>query len=111
MNALAYEVTFKMKENRDRSVVITKDMMEDAKNRLILSRATHLDQLSDKLKEERARNVILPMIQNTHAKTSEDDEQYCLDLGLIRKSDRGLVISNEIYREVFDGMNFKIWGV
>ncbi len=42
-----------MQANRDPRVTLTPAMMEEAKERLILSRATHLDQLADKLDEER----------------------------------------------------------
>lgn len=100
VNALGYEVTFKMKENRDRSVIITKKMIEEAKNRLVVSRATHLDQLIDKLKEQRVYNVINPMILGYETKATPDDEEYCVDLGLIRKTEEGFVISNDIYKEV-----------
>jgi len=51
-----------MKENRDRTVAITLDKAKDAVNRIILSRAVHLDQLADKLREDRVRRVILPML-------------------------------------------------
>ena len=34
VNALAYEVTFEIKENRDRSRVITSKMMQEAKDNL-----------------------------------------------------------------------------
>ncbi len=100
VNALGYEVTFKMKENRDRSVVITADMLNQAKENLILSRATHLDQLADKLKEDRVRHVIEPMLTGDDSDASFDDNEYCVDLGLIKKSDRGYIISNDIYKEV-----------
>jgi hypothetical protein len=100
VNALGYEVTFEMIKNRDRSIAITKDMMEEAKNRLVVSRATHLDQLIDKLKEERVYNLINPMIMGYETRATADDEEYCVDLGLIRKTKEGFIISNEIYREV-----------
>jgi hypothetical protein len=100
VNALAYEVTWEMKNSRDRSVVITADMIEEAKERLILSRATHLDQLADKLKEERVRRVIEPMLTGELSMSVDDDTEYCIDLGLVKKSERGIVISNEIYKEV-----------
>ena len=100
INALGYELTFKMKENRDRSVLITKDMVDVAKNNLIISRATHLDQLSDKLNEERVRRVVLPMILNHESKPEPDDVSYCIDLGLIERRKSGLEISNNIYKEV-----------
>ncbi|MEA1911802.1 MAG: AAA-like domain-containing protein [Spirochaetota bacterium] len=100
VNAIAYELTFEMKENRDYKVVLTKEMTEVARNRVILSRATHLDQLADKLSEDRVRRVILPMLQNIEAKSNTDDKQYCIDLGLIKSSSKGLVIANNIYREI-----------
>ncbi len=100
VNALAYEVTFEMHENRNPAVTITPAMLEEAKERLILSRATHLDQLADKLDEGRVRRVILPIIQGESQPSDPDDEQYCLDLGLVTMTPQGLAIANEIYREV-----------
>ncbi len=105
VNALAFEVCFKMQENRDRKIAITAEMMEDAKERLILSRQTHLDQLVDKLQQERVYKVIQPMFSGLDTE-NEDlvanimDEQYCIDLGLIKNSNKGLVIANKIYQEV-----------
>jgi len=102
VNAVAFELTFEMKENRDHSVVITKDMAKIAVNNIIVSRAVHLDQLTDKLREDRVRRVILPMILNnaTHDNGSDDDRQYCIDLGLIKDSSEGIVIANPIYMEI-----------
>lgn len=100
VNALAWEVCFEMKENRDRTVTITVEMMHEAKERLILSRQTHLDQLADKLKQERIRNVIQPIIKGINVDISGDDLTYCRDLGLIRKTEKGYVISNKIYSEI-----------
>ncbi len=100
VNALGYEVTYKMKANRAPSVVITHEMIEAAKERLIISRATHLDQLADKLKEPRVRRDVEPMITGNNANVSYHDEQYCMDLGLIKNSPRGLIISNDIYKEI-----------
>jgi len=100
VNAVAYELTYEMKENRDRSVLLTKEMTEEAINRVIISRATHLDQLADKLDEERVRRVILPMILNEEYSPNKDDKQYCIDLGLIADSNRGLIIANKIYKEI-----------
>jgi hypothetical protein len=101
VNAVAYEVTYKMKENRNHAVLITKEMVSTAINRIIVSRAVHLDQLADKLKEDRVRRVILPMILNGNESLStEDDIQYCIDLGIIKDSGKGLVIANPIYKEI-----------
>ncbi|MDA3790576.1 MAG: ATP-binding protein [Desulfobacula sp.] len=101
VSALAYEVCFKMKEGRDRSSDISKEMIVQAKENLILRRETHLDQLADKLKEERIRNIIEPMLAGVDVEELPvDDIDYCIDLGLIKKEDQALVISNPIYREI-----------
>lgn len=101
VNALAYEVCFEKKENRDRSVTIIPEMITEAAENLILRRETHLDQLADKLKEKRVRRVIQPILAGeTEPETiPEDDIQYVLDLGLIRKN-KQLEIANKIYAEV-----------
>ena len=100
VNALAYECCFEMKAGRDRSRVIDKDMVDQAKENLISRRETHLDQLADKLQEERVRRVISPMLQGQDLDVRLDDIQYVEDLGLIRKTKHGPVIANPIYAEV-----------
>ncbi len=106
VNALASEVCFKMKEGRDRRVSITEAMIGTAKERLIQARVTHLDQLSDKLREDRVRRVIEPMIAGASLESmNPDDLQYLIDLGLCRQDDSGrLGIANPIYREVLPRM-------
>jgi hypothetical protein len=49
-------------------------MLEEAKEAMILSRATHQDQLADKLDEERVRRVILPIILGDSDRAGKDDE-------------------------------------
>lgn len=65
VNALAYEVCFEFEITSDRSVPVTIDLVEKAKNNLIIRNETHLDQLADKLREERVRRVIEPMLEGT----------------------------------------------
>ncbi len=103
VNALAYEVTYKLENGRDRANPITPDMVIKAKNNIILRRETHLDQLVHKLEDKRVRDVIKPMLQggNLDDSVRQDDIQYVLDLGLIRRiRPDGLVISNPIYQEI-----------
>ncbi|MFZ4439742.1 MAG: ATP-binding protein [Syntrophales bacterium] len=102
VNALGYEVTYRIKENRDRSIPITVEMIQQAKENLIQRRETHLDQLADKLQEERVRRVIEPMLQGVDLESliTDDDLQYIIDLGLIRQGPQGPEIANPIYREV-----------
>ncbi|NJN46416.1 MAG: hypothetical protein HC808_08010 [Candidatus Competibacteraceae bacterium] len=102
VNALGYETCFRMKANRDRSRPITLEHINAAKENLILRRETHLDQLTDKLKEERVRRVIEPLLRGGPLSTQvpEDDIHYVVDLGLIRREATGLVVANGIYQEV-----------
>lgn len=51
-----------MKEGRDRNRSITKELIEQARENLIAQRVIHPDQLADKLREDRVRRVIEPMI-------------------------------------------------
>src|SRR6056297_3411533 len=101
VNALANEVCFENKIGRDRTKPITAQMFEGAKQALIARRDTHIDQLADKLKEDRVRRVIEPILEGSNEidDVSEDDIQYCEDLGLINRLG-SLEIANEIYREV-----------
>ena len=105
VNALANEVTYKMKENRDRSVVITPEMMYRAQERIIYRRDTHIDILIDKLREPRVRRVIEPILAGTDEADDSliptDDVQYTADMGLI-KIERGQPrrIACGIYREI-----------
>lgn len=103
VNALAYEVC----ENILRCDLvppITVDLILQAKEQLILKRVTHLDQLTDKLREPRVRRVIEPLVRGDDDRISEtadtDDAQYVVDLGLVKRSKAGLVIANGIYSEV-----------
>ena len=101
--ALGYEVCFEMKGGRDRRRPITRERVDQAKENLILRRETHLDQLIDKLQEERVRRVIEPVLAGETAgdRLRPDDVQYLVDLGLIRR-DRagGITLANPIYQEV-----------
>jgi len=105
VNALGYEVTWEIRENRDRSVVITPDMIERAIENIIYRRDTHIDILIDKLSEPRVKRVIEPILANSEEpdekKMSDEDIQYVKDMGLVVK-ERGkpLRISNAIYREI-----------
>ena len=101
VNALAYQVCFEDKANRDRSRTIDEEAIMDAREELILSRQTHLHQLADKLREERVRRVIEPILSGgaRGGKAGPNDVEYVRDLGLTTR--RGPArIANPIYREV-----------
>jgi len=106
VNALAYEVCFEMKDGQDRTRPIDKEMVDQAKENLILRRETHLDQLADKLQEERVRRVVAGLLGGQAAVAGnlpEDDIQYVTDLGLIRSKPQ-IAIANPIYREIIPRM-------
>jgi hypothetical protein len=102
VNALGYEVCFKMKAGRNRTQPITAEMVIDAKEQIILRRETHIDQLVDKLAEERVRGVIEPMLAGAGNPEliPPDDILYVRDLGIIRTEAGQLQIANRIYQEV-----------
>ena len=61
---------------------------------------THLDQLADKLEEERVRRVIEPLLAGQGQESwSSRDVEYVRDLGLIAR-DSPVRIANPIYTEV-----------
>ena len=67
---------------------------------MIVERVTHLDQLAHKLQEPRERRIIEPMLAGTQTgEVAEDDRQYLVDLGLLRRDTAGgPVVANPIYR-------------
>jgi hypothetical protein len=99
VNALAREVVEEI--GVPVSVAVTVDHVEEAKERLILARVTHLDSLAAKLAEPRVRRVLEPVLAGivVNLDAYDDDLTYVRDLGLI--SPRNPVrVANPIYREV-----------
>ena len=99
VNALCAGACFDNKAGRDRSRTIEVDDVYAAREELILSRRTHLDQLAHKLEEERVRRVVEPMLSGGEARHHARDLEYVRDLGLIAVADPPR-IANPIYREV-----------
>ena len=100
VNALAYQACDRDAAGRDRSRPLTADAIHAAREQLILRRDTHLDQLADKLQEERVHRVIAPLLSGqASTEMRPDDLQYVRDLGLAARDDP-VRIANPIYREV-----------
>jgi hypothetical protein len=99
VNALAREVVEKIAVPA--AEPITAAHLDVAKERLILARATHLDSLLARLREDRVQRVLEPILAGELAEQDplDDDYQYASDLGLIAP---GVVprIANPIYREI-----------
>ncbi len=104
VNALAKVVVEELLP--DSTLPITQSHIEQAKDLLIRRRQTHLDQLTDKLQLPRVRRVIEPILAgSTLENVPEDDREYVLDLGLVRRDPTGgLVIANPIYQEIIPRM-------
>ena len=100
VNALAYETCFRGDGGADRSRRIEEADVHAAQEALIRRRETHLDQLADKLQEDRVRRVVEPLLAGVgETEFSDRDLEYARDLGLVA-SDPPLRIANPIYAEV-----------
>ena len=102
VNALCREACFESARGRDRSrPVVVLDVL-DAQESLILRRDTHIDDLANKLAEERVRRVVEPILAGATTQTwAAEDMAYACDLGLVAQDAAGTPrIANPIYAEV-----------
>ena len=100
VNAIAREVIVKMLQS-DYTRPVTAKLAEEAIQTIILRRDTHIDSLLERLKEERVRRVIEPMLlgEDFFDRLS-DDYRYVTDLGLIKSIEGKIQPANPIYGEV-----------
>nr|WP_232303979.1 AAA family ATPase [Pseudofrankia sp. DC12] len=99
VNALAREIVVKLEVPASRPITV--DHVEQAKERLVLARATHLDSLAARLAEPRVRRIVQPLLAGDLVQLDpyDDDLAYTRDLGLIATSNP-VRIANPTYREV-----------
>ena len=100
VNALAKEVVEALVT--DPTISITPAHIQTAKEILIQRQDTHLDSLAERLREDRVRAIIEPMLAGQElGNVPNDDIQFVLDLGLcVMDPLGGITIANPIYREV-----------
>ena len=100
VNALARQLTEVLVP--DRSQPITAAHVDEAREILIRRQDTHLDSLSERLREPRIRAILEPMLAgDVLGDIPEDDRRFAIDLGLLRRSPAGgLEVANPIYREI-----------
>jgi hypothetical protein len=100
VNAIANQVIVEMLES-DYSKPITAELVSQAIQTIILRRDAHIDSLLERLKEERVRKVIEPIIlgDDFFGRLS-DDFLYVRDLGLITEVQGRVMPANPIYGEV-----------
>ncbi len=102
VNALARECVEKIHDFRYGEPITAADV-DVAKETIIRARGTHVDSLMERLKEERVRRVVEPVILGKDAFSSgfNDDYRYVMDLGLLKENERhALVPSNPMYAEI-----------
>ena len=99
VNALCAGACFESEAGRDRVRPIEKEDIYAAREELILSRRTHLDQLTHKLEEERVQRVVVPILSGGAVQHQARDLEYVRDLGLLAL-DSPPRIANPIYQEV-----------
>jgi hypothetical protein len=99
-NAVADQIV--RRDVSDRSVEITSAHVEAAKETIILERRTHIDSLVARLREDRVRRIIAPMLVGDRATEDvlDDDFAYVVGLGLLRVQAGQYAIANPIYAEV-----------
>ena len=100
VNAIAKEIVEYI--TKDPAIPITAELVNQAKEILIKRQDTHLDSLAERLREDRVRAIIQPILSGLElGDTPDDDRRYLLDLGLVvRSQEGGLKIANPIYQEV-----------
>lgn len=98
VNAIAKEITEYIA--KDPVIPITPELVNQSKEILIQRQDTHLDSLAERLREDRVRAIIQPILAGQELPdVPQDDIRYVLDLGLCRNKN-GLSIANPIYQEV-----------
>lgn len=110
VNALGREVTYKMRENRDRSVRIIPEMIDKAIENLIYRRDTHIKHILKLLNEPNVQKVVLPVYlnqENIDPSISIEDYDKCVENGIInRERGKPLRIANGIYKKLISNLNF-----
>jgi len=101
INAVAREITVKILES-DHAKEIRPEHVEKAVETIIHRRDTHIDSLLERLKEERVRKIVEPVIvgEEKGFDFTDNDYQYVLDLGIL-KNEKGILLpSNPVYADV-----------
>jgi len=100
VNAVAREVILEILQS-DFTQPVTATLVHQAIQTIILRRDTHIDSLLERLKEERVRRIIEPILtgEDFYDRLS-DDYKYVTDLGLIKDIDNKIEPANPIYAEV-----------
>ncbi|NJL58408.1 MAG: ATP-binding protein, partial [Desulfobacteraceae bacterium] len=101
VNAVASEIVTEILGS-DYSKSVVPEHVAQAIETIIRRRDTHIDSLMERLKEERVRKIVEPVLTGEEKgfDFTDDDYQYVLDLGLIKNIRGVLMPSNPIYADV-----------
>lgn len=102
VNAVACEIVEQILHS-DFSQAIVPEHVEQAVQTIILRRDPHIDSLMERLREDRVRRIVEPVIlgESKEYDLLDDDYQYVRDLGLLAEtSTRLLAPANKIYAEI-----------
>jgi hypothetical protein len=100
VNAIACECVEKITQ-KNYTIPITEILTKQAIQNIVLQWGTHFDSLMERLKEQRVRNVIVPLLTGDEVVDKfTNDYQYTRDLGLIREIDGRVEPGNPIYAEL-----------
>jgi hypothetical protein len=102
VNALCEKIVYETAP-AGKVATVTAAHVDQAKELLIRSRATHIDSLGQRLREARVRRVVQPILTGASDPLMADDDAFlfCQDLGLVTIGEDGSPgIANAIYREV-----------
>ena len=97
-NALGEQMCFELFPNEP---ILGEGHLHEAKEALILSRATHIDQLYYRLDDPRIRQFVIPMLKGDDLSNfPTEDLEYARDLGLLHPDKKILSIANPLYKEI-----------
>lgn len=88
--------------HEDFSKPVTFADMDEAKEKIIRERGTHLDSLMERMKEPRVRRIVEPVMLGGTINRDDfnDDIRYVLDLGILIEKEGSLVPANPMYAEI-----------
>ena len=102
-NSLLMRATMRILDQESVETVERKHI-EEAREQMIEARETHLDALGERLRDQRIRRLVEPVITGELTPDlgrTNPDVMLAMDLGLVRwRSETGLTISNPIYAEI-----------
>lgn len=100
VNALAQEMVERVVPDRGQTIEVAH--LYQAKEAVIRRRDAHFDSLAERLREDRVRKVVEPiLLGGIVPEMPEDDFLYAIDLGLVQETKAsGLQIANPIYEQV-----------